>query len=177
MSLIVQLPPGTQFYQPVVRFTATFNAPLVGGYDFNVPGNTDVPIQVVARNHLYLLERYSFSATINEGAFLDNVSTVPTLAVRLPKENRLIHPNPIPLVNYVDGLEAMMYAFGDQLQNLVGTFRGQLTQAGALVGVNTITAQVQFNIYEIKNLNWINNFLGTTHGGQARNLVLPKGGG
>ncbi len=176
MSIIIQLPPGTQFYQPVVRFVATANVPLVGGYDWNVVGNTNVPFQRAAKNHLYIFERYSFSATINEAAFLDNVVTVPTLSVRLPRENRLIYPNPIPLINYVDGLETLIYAFGDQEQNFEGTFRGQINQGGALVGVAEITAQVQFNIYEVKNIAWIDNFLGRTKGGQARNLVLPPGG-
>src|SRR5689334_10511094 len=101
MSLILQLPPGSQFYQPLLRFVAAFNSPLVGGYDWNVDANTDIPFQPVRRNHLYLFERYSFSATAVEGDFLDAVVTVPTLAVRVPSEsNRLIHPNPIPLVNY-----------------------------------------------------------------------------
>ncbi len=176
MSLIVQLPPGTQFYQPVVRFTAAFGVPLVGGYDWNVAGNTDVTIMTIQKNHLYLIERYSFSADIAEGSFLDNIVTVPTLAVRLPSENRLIYPNPIPLVNYIDGLETLIYAYGDQKQNLAGTFRGQLAQGAALVTVAAVVAQVQFNIYEIKNVDWIDNFLGRTHGGQARGLVLPGKG-
>jgi hypothetical protein len=158
----------------VVRFTATFNAPLVGGYDWNVVGNTNIPILRIQKNQLALIERYSFSATVNEGAFLDNVITVPTLAVRLPRENRLIYPNPIPLVNYVDGLETLIYAFADQAQNLEGTFRGQVGQGVALVGIPNLIAQVQFNIYMVKNLDWIDNFLGRTEDGQAHNLVFPR---
>lgn len=173
MSLTVQVPPGTQFYQPLARFTANVGVPLVGGYDWNTVGNTDVPLMEIQKNHLYLFERYSASATIPEGAFLENVLTVPTLAVRMEAENRLIHPNPIPFVNYVDGLETLIYAHGDQKQNLVCTFRGQLDQGGSLVGIPSITAQVQFNIYEIKNPIWIDNFLGTTKNGQARNLLFP----
>lgn len=174
MSLILQLPPGSQFYQPMVRFTATFNNPLIGGYDWNVAGNTDVTFQFIRKNALYLFERYSFSANIAEGTFLDNVLTVPTLQVRVPSEtNRMIYPNPIPLVNYIDGLETLIYAYSDQDQNLTGTFRGQLNQGAALVGVPTVIAQVQFNIYEIKNKDWIENFLGKTKGGQVPGLVLP----
>lgn len=174
MALILQLPPGTQFYQPVVRFTALFNAPLVGGYDFNVAGNTDIPFQFTRKNHLYLIERYSFSTTVNEGDFLDNVITVPTLAVKIPQEsNRLIHPNPIPLINYIDGLETLIYAYSVQDQNLTGTFRGQINQGAALVGLPSIVAQVQFNIYEIKNKDWIEHFLGRTQGGQAVGLAIP----
>lgn len=173
MSLILQLPPGTQFYQPLTRFTANFNAPLVGGYDWELAGNTGVTLQEIRRNHLYLIERYSFSATIAEGTFFDNVLTVPTLQVRIPSEtNRMIYPNPIPLVNYIDGLETLIYAYSDQDQELTATFRGQLSQGAALVGVTSIVAQVQFNIYEVKNKDWIENFLGKTRGGQVPGLVL-----
>jgi len=176
MSIIVQLPPGTQFYQPLARFTADFNSPLVGGYDWDVAANTDQNLMEIRKNHLYLVERYSFSATINEGVFLAAVLTVPTVGVRIPTEsNRLIHPNPIPLVNYIDGLETMMYAYSDQDQYLTATFRGQLSQTADLVGISEVTAQVQFNIYEIKNGAWIENFLGRTHDGQARGLVMRGG--
>lgn len=173
MALILQLPPGSQFYQPLVRFTATFNAPLVGGYDWNVAGNTGVPFQLIRKNQLYLIERYSFSATIAEGDFFQAVTTVPTLSVRIPREtDKQIYPTPIPLVNYVDGLETLIYAFSNEDQQLEATFRGQLNQTAPLVGVPTITAQVQFNIYEVKNKDWIENFLGRTKGGQAVGLVL-----
>lgn len=177
MSLILQLPPGTQFYQPVVRFTANFNAPLLGGYDWNLPANTDVAFQFMRKNHLYLIERYSFSATAAEGDFLDAVITVPTLAVRIPSEtNRLIYPNPIPLINYIDGLETLIYAYCDQDQSLTGTFRGQVNQSAPFVGMPSITAQVQFNIYEVKNKDWIDHFLGRTKAGQAKGLVMGRAG-
>lgn len=173
MALILQLPPGSQFYQPLIRFTATFNAPLVGGYDWGIAANVDVPFQLIRKNQLYLIERYSFSATIPEGDFFSSVVTVPTLSVRIEEEtNRQIYPTPIPLINYVDGLETLIYAYGNQDQQLTGTFAGQLNQTAPLVGIPTITAQVQFNIYEVKNKDWIENFLGRTKGGQAVGMVL-----
>lgn len=173
MSLILQLPPGSQFYQPLIRFTATFGIPLLGGYDWNVVANTGVPFQLIRKNQLYIIERYSFSATVPEGDFFQAVQTVPTLSIRIPREtDKQIYPTPIPLVNYVDGLETLIYAYGNEDQQLQATFRGQLTQTAALVGVPTVTAQVQFNIYEVKNKDWIENFLGRTKGGQAVGLVL-----
>ncbi len=177
MSLLLQLPPGTDFLQPIVRFAAHWNAPLVGGYDFDIPGNMDVPFQAVKKNKLYLIERYSFSATIPEGDYFSAITTVPTLEIRLPREgNRMIYPTPIPMVNYIDGLETLIYAYANQDQILTGTFKGQLNQTEDLVGVDTITAQAQFNIYEISNKVWIEHFIGRTKGGQAVGLVLPPGG-
>lgn len=178
MSLILQIPPGTQFYQPVARFSAAFGVPTPGFYDFDIPGNTDVTLQPIKKQHLYLLERYSFSASVAEGAYLESTAggIVPTLEIRIPtQKRRLIYPNPIPLINYFDGLECLMFAYAEQDQYLTATFRGQLTQPGALIGVADITAQVQFNIYEIRNKDWIEHFLGKTKHGQARGLVLNPG--
>jgi hypothetical protein len=177
MAIVQQLPPGTQFYQPVVRFSATFNAPTLNRYDFNTAANTGVPFQAMRKSFLYLIERYSFSGTIPEGVFFEAVDVVPTLEVRIPREtNRMIHPNPIPLINYVDGLETLIYAYGNQEQDLTGTFRGVLFQPGAIAGVPEIDVQVQFNIYEVKNVAWIENFLGTTRDGQAPGLLTPARG-
>lgn len=178
MSVILQLPPGTQFYQPVVEFTGIFNAPTVGQYDFATALNTAVPILNAKREHVYLIERYSASATIPEGDFLSAINVIPTLEIRKPREtNAMIHPQPVPFVNYIDGLEVLMYAHVVQDQDLKGTFKGSLLQPAALVGIPQVTVQFQFNIYEIKNGVWIENFLGLTKGGQARGLVLPKGRG
>lgn len=175
MSIILQLPPGTQFYQPIAVFTGTFGTPTPGRYDFNVVGNTGVTLQPMKKQFLYLLERYSFSASVPEGDFFQATKggVVPTLQLRIPtQKDRMIYPTPIPMINYVDGLEALMYAYAEQDQDLEATFRGQLSQPMGMVGTLTVDVQVQFNIYEVKNKDWIEHFLGKTVGGQAAGLVL-----
>jgi len=178
MSLIIQLPPSTEFYQPVAPFTAIFNAVTPGFYDWNSPANTGVPFQEMGKNNLYIIERYSFVADVGEEAFTQalNGGILPTLQVRIPKQqNRQIYPRPIPVSNFFDGLEVLISAFTSQDDFLSGTFRGRLAQPFALIGTNSITAFCQFNIYEVKNKVWIDNFLGRTKGGQAQSLVLPSG--
>lgn len=172
MSFVYQLPPQTEFFQPLIRFTATFNVPTVNRYDFNVAANTDVAFQRMEKNHLYLIDAYSFSATVEEAEFFKALepagTTVPTLSVRIPSQtNRQIHPNPIPLVNYVDGMPVLMHAHAQQTQQMAATFRGSLAQTPAMGAPATITAQVQFNIYEIRNLEWIELFLGRVKRGVA----------
>lgn len=182
MSLSIQIPPGSSFRQPLLRFTAVFNAVTPGFYDFNSAGNIGVaftPNLQLKRNHLYLIDRYSFSADIPEGSFFEAVNggTVPSLQLRVPSQtNRQIYPDPIPVINYFDGLETLISVFSDQLDALLGTFTGQLTQPLSLVGINSVTVQFQPNIYEIKNKDWIDNFLGRTQNGQAKNLLFSSRG-
>ena len=176
MSLILQLPPGTEFYQPTVTFVAVFNAVTPGLYDWNSPANTGVPFFPIRKNALYIFERYSFSADVPEESFTEALLTIPTLEVRIPaQQNRMIYPRPFPMLNFVDAQEIQISVFSSQDDNLEGTFRGQLTQPAALVGVPDITAICQFNIYEVKNKYWIDNFLGRTKDGQGRNLIAAGG--
>lgn len=177
MSLNLQLPPGTEFYQPTVVFNAVFNAVTPGFYDWNSPANTGVPFQPIRQGNLYIIERYSFSADVAEAAFTEAVFVIPTLEVRIPRQkNRMIYPRPIPMLNFIDGLETQISVFSAQDDNLQGTFRGQLSQPAALVGTPDISAICQFNVYEIKNKDWIDNFLGRTKGGQAPGLLIPPRG-
>lgn len=178
MALVTQLPPGTQFYQPVANFSATFNAIDPGFYDFSEPQNISVPFQGIRKERLYLIDRYSFSATVPESAYFEATAggTIPTLSVKIPKQTkRQIHPDPIPLINFVDGIETLIYTHSAQADTLTATLAGRLTQPAALVGVLTVFAQVQFNIYEIKNIAWIRHFLGLTEKGQAPGLLIPAG--
>jgi hypothetical protein len=148
----------------------------MGAYDFNAPANQDVPIMLIRKNSLYLIERYSFSTTSAESDFLGAVITVPTLSVKIPSEtNRQIYPLPIPLVNYIDGLETLIYVYSNEEQNITGSMQGQIAQSLPFVGVPSIIAQVQFNIYEVKNKDWIDHFLGRTKGGQAVGLAVAGG--
>jgi len=180
MSLVIQIPPGSDFRQPVIQFTAVFNAVTPGFYDWNSAGNTDVlfnPEFELKKNHLYLIDRYNFSADIAELDFTTalNGGVMPTLQLRIPSQtNRQIYPNAIPQINFVDGLETLIAVFADQLDSLRGTFRGRLTQPFALIGTNSITVFFQANVYEIKNKAWIDNFLGKTRDGQAPALLMPS---
>jgi hypothetical protein len=177
MSLSIQIPPGSGFRQPLIRFSAAFNVPTIGFYDFNVAANTGVPLFTMRKNHLYLIDRYSFSADIPEADFFSAVNggTVPSLQLRIPSQtNRQIYTDAIPLINYYDGLETLIAVFAEQEDDLQGTFRGALTQPAPLVGINTVTALFQPNIYEIKNKDWIDNFLGRTNNGQASGLLFPS---
>lgn len=180
MSLVFQLPPKTEIHQPLIRFTATFNVPTVNRYDFGIAANTNVPFLPSRRNHLFLFERYSFSATVAEAEFFQATqpatTTIPLLSIRIPSQNnRQIHPDPIPLINYVDGLEAVMWAHSLQDENFTATFTGSLAQTAGMGAPATITAQVQFNVYEVSNKDWIENFLGRTRHGQAPGLLFSRG--
>jgi hypothetical protein len=177
MSLVIQIPPYTQFLQPVRRFTATFNNPTLNKYDFEIAGNTDQPFLPVKKQHLYLFDKISFSGSMDEGVFLKAVDTaagVPStkISIRIPSQlNKLIYRDKIPIINYIDNSDVQFYAYAEQDDTLTVSMEGVLSQVAELAGELTIYLQLTCNVYEIRNIDWIDNFLQRTRDGQGRNLL------
>ena len=172
MAIIKDIPKDSRFIQSVNTFVATFNAPTLGAYDWNVAANTGQVVIDLRKQSVFLLEKLSFSATVAEGDFLEAVTTVPTIRLRRRLDQQNVFYKPIPIVSYVDGNDAIQYVWTRTQDNnpddLIIDFRGVLTQTAALVGIVTITAQVTFNFYEIVNSAWLKQFRAAYGKGQVQ---------
>jgi len=177
MSLVVQIPPYTQFLQPVRRFYAAFNLPTVNKYDFGRVENANQNFLPVKKQHLYLFDKFSFSSSMKEGVFLKAVDTLngepsTKVSIRIPSQhNKLINRNKIPLINYIDNSDTQIYAYAEQDDILTATMEGVLSQPVELNGEATIYCQLTCNVYEIRNKSWIDNYLKRTKDGQGENLL------
>lgn len=163
MSIIKTLPKDSRFRQTVNRFTATFNTPSLGQYNFEVPANTLQSVLPLDNKLVYFIDSMSFSADITEGSYLTNIDTFPECQLFYKQGNRVVYVKPIPLVQYYDGVSTDTFAFSTmaqdgQIDELQISMRGILNQNASLVGVGEINAQVSFNIFEVINQEWINNF-------------------
>lgn len=138
------------------RFSAQFNNPTAGEYDFGIAANTDqVVIANLNPNFVYLIDRVSFSASIPEGVYLESVTTTATPSARLRFLNTSygIYPRPLPGVNYKDNLEWRFFFWTEKANDqLLVTFDGSLQQVAATVGIPWIYANLSFVIYEENNL-------------------------
>lgn len=161
MGISKTIPQDSRFIQTVNTFTALFNVPSLGQYNF-VNGAVNENIAVLSnlqKNHIYMIEKYSFSATIPEGAFLEATANVCTFQLLRSIDKQVVYQAPIPLINYIDGQSCVGYFWAAQDSDvLIATFRGLLNQPAALVGVASIIAQVTLNIYEISDTDWIQSF-------------------
>lgn len=175
MALIYEIPPNSNFFTPALRFDAVFNNPTVNRYDFGKAANTNRQFQPIKGKHLYLIEKRSFSASMEEGVYLKNVATQPEIRLNIREQQGVsIYPNSLPMINYVDPVEGLVWAYAEQDGFIDITFTGVLTQSAELVGTLTIFAQFAADIYEIRNKKWIENFLARTDNGQGRNLIGAK---
>ncbi|RQW04067.1 hypothetical protein EH223_08480 [candidate division KSB1 bacterium] len=160
MAIIKSIPLNSAFIQRNVIFTGTFNVPTLGVYDFNVAGNTDVVLLAKLNpDHIYMFERYSFSATLDEGVFLSAINTMPTIGVKMDLNRASVYQYPMPLGNYVDGQEAVAYFKTDKPDDTLRiTMRGVLNQVAAMVGIATVRAIFTCNIYDISDSKWCQEF-------------------
>lgn len=175
MALIYEIPPASNFFTPAARFDAIFNNPTVNRYDFGKAANTNINFQAIKGKHLYLIEKRSFSASMEEGVYLKNVVTQPEIRLSIQEQQNVsIYSSPLPMINYVDPVEGLVWAYAEQDGFIDVSFSGVLSQSAELVGVVTVFAQFTADIYEIRNKKWIENFFSRTDRGQGHNLIGLK---
>lgn len=172
MGLIREIPKRSIYIPTVNRFSAAFNVPAVGQYDFGVPANQDVIVMRATRGMVYWLDRVSFTATAADGDYLSAISMQPTLKLSWQQDGATIFSRPFPLVNYRDGQECntvMETTKGNE--HVLASVSGVLNQIPNWIGIGAITLQVSLDVYEIHDLNFLSAWRDNTHAGIGRNLV------
>jgi len=163
MSIIRQLPDNSRIRFPQTRFSANFNIGT-GVYDFNVIGNVSQTIlDPLQKNSLYLIERFEFRSSLPEGDWLESqlaftqwpffrIFLSDTLAINLYAE-------PVRCMLHRFNVEHLMYFKPSrQGQTLRATFRGQVGQIPVTVGKLFLDGIVTWNIYQIWDKQWIQQF-------------------
>jgi hypothetical protein len=150
-------------------FKAVLNDPTIGKYDFTnykVGGdrvNVAVPLGLaMVPKYLYFFNKINFSLSIDEGTFLTAIEagTVPTLSVKDSSTNKIIFGSPFRLFRYFDGNDIDSFHYNlNSKGSFIADFQCLLSQVADLVGIQTILAQVSFSVYEIIDIEYINNFL------------------
>ena len=163
MSLPVKLPVSARPILTSNIFTANWNVPTVNKYDFtNFAGNQNQTVLRMTGSSIYVIERVCFSTTVPEGTFqesIDSAISVPQLVFKTLKTERQVFDRPLPFINYVDNLELLLYVPSDQTDDeIIVTFQAVLDQVPATVGIATIKAFLQLNIYEVQNTEWVTRF-------------------
>ena len=161
MSIRYEVPKNARFVSTTNIFTATFNVPAVGAYDFGITANNQIVLTPLLLNTVYLLGRISIGADIPEGDFLDAINTIPKLTLRKSIANEIVYQQPLPIVTYVDDQEMIAWVDNKKANNsLKLEITGLLNQTAALVGKVTIKIHVNYLIYAIENTVFYSKYLG-----------------
>lgn len=164
MSIIERIPlneNASRVRFPVLRFSAPFAA---GQYDFGQAANQNVKMMALQPNSLYLLTAVSFSANVKESDWLESMDTQANFPnFRLHKEfdsSSSIYPEPIQCVDYMDGAEQLVYFRTlREADNLLISFNGIINQVAGMVGVTPVLAQVNFGMYQITDMRFVEKYL------------------
>lgn len=170
--------PSDSFFLPSVNlFTATFNTPTAGQYDWGIAANVAQEVQGISPGFLYFISIMNFGATINEGDYLENISTIPRVQLLLSKSGKNLYGAGYPIANYLKNNDISAFFWTTVKDDgLAATFTGVLNQSAALAGVATITAHVSLNCFQIQNRKYIDQFFGITgeDSGKPGIIAIPR---
>lgn len=150
MSIIFKIPTQSRYIATSTIFTAQFNVPTIGRYNFNVVGNQNIVFQELEPNVVYLIERMSVGGTISEQDYLGSIDIFPMLTIKRSISNQIVYKKPFPMVNYADGIEIASFVHSDKGgDNLTLSFIGSLKQLPSMVGLAEVKIQVSLSIFAI----------------------------
>jgi len=147
---VYQIPQQSRYIPTSTIFTATFNNPTIGRYDFNVAGNQNILVEQLKPNVVYLIEKYSIGGNISELDYLGSIVDFPLLTIKRSVSSQIVYQKPIPLTNYADGLDCSVFIHSDKQNDfLTLSLSGVLTQLPSMVGINEVKLHVSFSLYAI----------------------------
>ena len=157
--MVLKIPIDSLFRPTVNLFTATFNTPAPGQYDFGVAANADQAVLPINGTNLFYISIANFSATVPESAFLENIATTPQIRFLTTQNKKPLYGGTYPLAKYLVTNEVGTFFESKQGNDtLTATFTGLLNQNASLLPFGTITAVVALNIWEISDRGFIDQF-------------------
>jgi hypothetical protein len=143
-----QLPRKIRFIPASAIYTAAFNTPTLGKYDFN--GQQKVFVTKLLPNTVYLIDAFSIAANIAQEDFLSSINTVPLLNLRKTLNDENIFDVPLQIQNYSTDRQ-IVHFFKTGLDNcgLAANLTGILDQTANLVGVSNVTLSINFSLHAV----------------------------
>jgi hypothetical protein len=157
MSVSFQLPPQARLITTSTIFTAPFNVPTPGKYDFtNTPACQNVSVLELQPNSVYFIDRMSAGGNITEEQFLESIDSFPLLYLKKSIRIQNVYMLPIPIANYFDGNETSAWVWSDKKDDFLQfSFQGVLNQLPSMVGIASVKMQVTLNIFAVES-SWYN---------------------
>jgi len=126
-------------------------------YDFNDPaiGNTQIVLETQP-NTVYLIERISFAANLDQGIYLSALAATPRFRLKRKIAAENIHMKEYYLVNYIDNQEMITWFQSDKTGDaILMEVTGRLSQTAEMVGFDPVVVNISFAIYAIEDKNFL----------------------
>ncbi len=152
MSATFQIPDKSTLVPTTTIFSALFNNPTVGRYDFTrTAANRNVFCMNIRPRVIYFIDSYSIGANITEQQFLESITVFPQLQFTKLFDSQNLYRAPLQVVNFTDHGELSNFFHSDITgDQLLLSFTGELRQLASMVGISPVRVQVSINIYQIE---------------------------
>ena len=142
------LPRKIRYIPASAIYTAVFNTPTFGKYDF--AGQQKIFVEKLLNNTVYLIDAFSIAANIAQEDFLSSINTVPIMNIRKTLNNENIFDVPLQIQNYSTDRQ-IVHFFKTGLDNcgLAANLTGILDQIPATVGLASITVSINISLHAV----------------------------
>ena len=163
MSIQYEIPHSSLFQPTNNIFTARFNIPTPGKYDFNQAVNKNVEIMELETGSVYLIERISLAGSISQESYLESIEIMPILRLKLQRSGEIVYKRDIPLVNYSDNTDIVTWIYSHKArEKLTADVYGLLIQIPDTVEQTEIKLNINLSCYQIRDSQFTNRFFGAT---------------
>ena len=142
------LPKKIRFIPASAIFTAVFNAPTIGKYDFY--GQQKIFVEKLLPNTVYLIDSFSIAGNIAQEDFLSSINIVPLLNFRKTLDSENIFDVPLQIQNYATDRQ-IVHFIKTGLSNcgLCASLTGLLDQTPNIIGIPSIFLSINFSLHAI----------------------------
>jgi hypothetical protein len=157
--VIHKIPHTARFLPTTTGFTAGFNTPTLGKYNFGVPGNVGRVIIPLDVNTTYFLDNMQIGGDIPQEEFLAAINTTPQITFKKVINNEIIYTTKIPLVLYSQEKPLTCFFRTDKGNDaLIVDLEGILNQTFFLLGRSSVTLSMTLAIYAMDERDYNENF-------------------
>lgn len=152
-----QLPRRIRYIPANAIFSATFNAPAIGKYDFNK--QRVVFVEKLLPNSVYLIDAFSVAGNVSSEDYLSSIDSIPTLDIQKTLNDENIFDNKIQIGNFSTDRQ-IVHFFKTGLSNcgLAGTLTGVLNQIADFVGIATISLSINLSLHVVDESDFEKQF-------------------
>lgn len=143
-----KLPRRIRYIPAAAIFTATYNAPTVGKYDF--AGQQQVFIAKLLPHTVYLIDSVSIGGNVSAEDYLSSIDSTPIFTLRKSLNNEAIFDVPFPIQGFsIDRQIVHFFRTGLNNVGLIADINGTLNQIAPFIGIAEISLTINLSIHAI----------------------------
>lgn len=155
MSVIQSLPRQARVIYTGNIFSAVFNSPTVGKYDYNIAANRDQEVIELFPGSTYLIDKIAVGGTVSEDVYNSSIDVIPEITFKRKVDKNPIYKKPFQIVKYMENSDLVAFATSEkQTDFLTMTLTGLLIQVPATVGILFVKLNVHLVIYAMDSTSY-----------------------